>query len=187
MPNSRKHARRILATVSTAGILNTAPDRLRMHHGPPHQEGPVWKPVTPMRGPFSTPVHSLGRHGRMIRDAGAQFHVKSLIRSANHTIRAGGDDQAGRRQSIPSHNIDSCAEVSRSASRAPARATGSAPSPAPCSRGKSLGGPRTGASACRRAIPGSGTPRPRSGSASAPAAPAPPAPRCPCRQPRCRT
>ena len=57
----------------------------------------------------------LGSHGRMIRDAGAQFHVKSLIRSANHTTRAGGDDQAGRRQSIPSHSIDSCAEVSRSA------------------------------------------------------------------------
>jgi len=34
-----------------------------------------------------------------------------LIQSGNHTTRAGGEDRAGRRQSIPSHGIESCAEV----------------------------------------------------------------------------
>ncbi len=37
----------------------------------------------------------------------------SLNRRSNHTTRAGGAVQAGRRQSIPSHSIASCAEVNR--------------------------------------------------------------------------
>jgi len=53
------------------------------------------------------------RHAAILYEAtaGASFVLKSS--TENQTTRAGGAVQAGRRQSIPSHNIASCAEVSR--------------------------------------------------------------------------
>ena len=62
-----------------------------------------------------------GKDGRVARHA-ITYHTRSGIsiktrhfRQINHPTRAGGAPQSGRRQSIPSHSIASCAEVSRTA------------------------------------------------------------------------
>lgn len=62
-----------------------------------------------------------GKDGRIAQHA-TTYHGRSrstiktsLFRWINHPTRAGGAPLSGRRQSMPSHNIASCAEVSRTA------------------------------------------------------------------------
>src|SRR5829696_4424871 len=75
-----KNARRILAIVSTISIPISAPMIMEASVDP-QPRGPDWMPITPKRGPYSTPKHTKREYGVDIDEKGTlQQAIDRLIR-----------------------------------------------------------------------------------------------------------
>ena len=69
----------------------------------------------PQQGRIFGKACGVTRHAAEYHGAAGSTIKTRRFRRINHPTRAGGTPQSGRRQSIPSHSIASCADVSRTA------------------------------------------------------------------------